>query len=30
MYGAWEKPVYDYEDGLSESGKADKMREKLK
>jgi len=30
MYGAWEKPVYDYRNGLSETEKAGLMRSKLK
>ncbi|NVO19934.1 MAG: 5'-nucleotidase, lipoprotein e(P4) family [Bacteroidetes bacterium] len=30
MYGAWEKPVYDYKEGISEEKKAELMREKLK
>lgn len=30
MYGAWEKPVYDFKNNLSESEKAELMRKKLK
>jgi 5'-nucleotidase (lipoprotein e(P4) family) len=30
MYGAWEKPVFDYKNGLSESQKAELMRSKLR
>jgi 5'-nucleotidase (lipoprotein e(P4) family) len=30
MYGAWEKPVFDYRNGLTEAEKAELMRSKLK
>ena len=30
MYGAWEKPVYDFKDGLTDAQKAEMMRSKLK
>ena len=30
MYGAWEKPLYDYREGLSEKEKTQLLRSKLK
>jgi 5'-nucleotidase (lipoprotein e(P4) family) len=29
MYGAWEKPLYDYKEGLSDTAKTSMLREKL-
>jgi hypothetical protein len=30
MYGAWEKPLYDYQKGLSEMEKTEKMKSKMR